>query len=331
VAGTLRIGTLGAARITPSALLRPARAVPGVEVVAVAARDAERAARFAARHDIPRVLPSYEALVSAPDVDAVYNPLPNSLHCEWTLRALQAGKHVLCEKPLAANAEEALRMAEEAQRRGRVLAEAFHWRYHRLAARMRQVIDGGEIGRVRRIEVTTCIPLVIPGDIRYRLDLAGGAVMDIGCYAINMARFLAGSEPEVLSAHARSSSPGVDRWMRAELAFPGDVAGRITCSLFSAQLLKLQALVEGDAGRLEVRNPLAPQFYNRLRVRNSSGVRSEHVGGEPSYTGQLRAFARWVQEGVPMPTDAMDAVANMRVIDAVYAAAGLPRRGDRAR
>jgi predicted dehydrogenase len=326
MAQRLRIGALGAARITPSALVRPARKLPDVELVAVAARDESRARVFAAKHGIPRVLPSYEALIEDPEIDAIYNPLPNGLHCEWTMRALEAGKHVLCEKPIASNEEQAQRMAEAAQRSDRILAEAFHWRYHPLAARMREVIDAGELGRVRRVEVSTCIPLPIPGDIRYRLDLAGGATMDIGCYAINIARFLAGAEPEVVSAEARLSSPRVDRWMRAELEFPGGVAGRVTGALFSAQLLKIQAVVEGESGRMQVFNPIAPGLYHRLRVTNSSGVRRERVPGGASYDYQLEAFANWVRDGEPMSSDADDAIRNMRVIDAIYEKSGLGRR-----
>src|SRR5512143_3841429 len=153
----LRIGILGAARIAPMALVRPARQVPEAAILAVAARDPVRAQKFAHTHGIARVHPSYDALLADPEIDAVYNPLPNSLHCEWTIRALEAGKHVLCEKPLASNAAEAERMAAVAQQTGRVLVEAFHWRYHPLAARMRAILDSGELGTLRHIETHFCI------------------------------------------------------------------------------------------------------------------------------------------------------------------------------
>ncbi len=323
----LRIGALGAARITPQALLRPARRVAGAEVVAVAARDPARARRFAARHRIPRVHASYAELLADPEIDAVYNPLPNGLHCEWTLRALEAGKHVLCEKPIAANADEAARMAEVAEKSGRVLDEAFHWRAHPLAARMKQIVDSGELGRVRHLEASLCVPFLLPGDIRYRFDLAGGATMDTGCYTVSVVRHLAGAEPEVERAEARLASPGVDRWMRAELRFPDGRSGRITCSLCSARLLSIRARVIGDAGRLDVLTPIMPHLYHRLLVEAGGRRRRERVPGESSYTHQLRAFVRHVREGVPMLSDAADAVANMRVIDAIYTRAGLPRRG----
>jgi predicted dehydrogenase len=324
----LRIGILGAARIAPMALVRPARALPETVVSAVAARDPQRARAFAAKHRIPRVFASYDALISDPELDAVYNPLPNALHCEWTLRALAAGKHVLCEKPIASNAAEAERMALAAEQSGRVLVEAFHWRYHPLAARMREVVASGVLGEIQRIEASMCIPLPLPGDIRYRFDLGGGATMDTGCYAINVVRFLAGAEPRVESAEVRRSSEHVDRWMRAELRFEDGRSGRVECSLFSARLLAVRARVLGSRGELDVLNPVAPHLFHRLRVRADGRTRSEAVAGEATYTHQLRAFVAHVRGAQRMSTDARDAVHNMRVIDAVYDRAGMRRRGN---
>jgi predicted dehydrogenase len=323
----LRIGILGAARIAPYGIIRPARLVAGAEIVAVAARDEQRARKFAAKHGIPRALGDYEALLADPEIDAVYNPLPNGLHCEWTLRALEAGKHVLCEKPLAANAEEAERMSAVAASTGRKLMEAFHWRYHPLADRMKQIVAGGSLGAVRRIEVRMCLPVPIPGDIRYRYDLAGGATMDMGCYTISILRFLAGAEPEVVSAKALLSSPDVDRAMRAEFRFADGCSGLIHCSMFSASLLSLGFRVTGDAGELSVFNPIAPQLFNRVKLRTASGTRTERVRGDASYTSQLQAFVAYVRGEASVPTDAAHGVANMQVIDAVYAAAGMKQRG----
>jgi predicted dehydrogenase len=155
MATPLRIGILGAARIAPMALLMPARSVGEVEISCVAARDPERARAFARKHGIPRVAPSYEAMISDASIDAVYNPLPNAMHAVWTTRALEAGKHVLCEKPFASNATEAQQVADVAAR------------YHPLAARMREIVEGGELGQVRHIEAEMCIPLPWPGNIRY--------------------------------------------------------------------------------------------------------------------------------------------------------------------
>jgi predicted dehydrogenase len=327
----LRIGVLGAARIVPTALVVPARSVPEVEIAAVAARDPERARAFASRHRIPRAVASYEALVDDPDIDAVYVPLPNALHCTWTLRALAAGKHVLCEKPLASNAAEAQEMAAAAARSRRVLMEAFHWRYHPLAARMVEIVAGGALGRVQRIETSMCVPLPLPGNIRYVYALGGGATMDTGSYAIHMLRHLAGAEPQVTRAEARLSSAAVDRCMDADFAFVDGRTGRMRCSIFSARLLDISARVVGDGGEMTVLNPVAPQYYHRLVVRTARGKRAERVEGRPTYEHQLRAFAAAVTTGGPVMTSAQDAIANMRVIDAVYQAAGLPLRGEARR
>ncbi len=323
----MRIGTLGAARITPTALIAPARDVDDVEVVAVAAREPERARAFATKHAIPRVHDSYDALIADPEIDAVYNPLPNSLHAIWTLRAIDAGKHVLCEKPFTSNAAEAEKVAAAAERSGLVVMEAFHYRYHPLAARMREVVTSGELGKVRHVETWMCVPIPLKGDIRYRLDLAGGATMDVGAYAVHMLRFLSGAEPEVVSARAKHSSPGVDRWMTADFRLPDGATGRMTCSMFSAALLRIGARVTGTEGEMRVFNPVGAHYYHRLKVKRRDGVTRERVGTGSTYLHQLRAFAAAVRDGTPFPTTPVDAVANMRVIDAVYRAAGMQPRG----
>ncbi|HYR96065.1 MAG TPA: Gfo/Idh/MocA family oxidoreductase [Candidatus Binatus sp.] len=320
--GPLRIGILGAARIAPMALVAPARRVREATVVAVAAREVERARRFADRHDIPGVHVSYEALLADPDVEAVYVPLPNSLHARWTVRAFEAGKHVLCEKPLAATVAEAEQMARAAARAGRVLMEAFHYRYHPLFTRLRAIIDAGEIGSVSHMEAHLCFPLLRPSDIRYRRDLAGGALMDAGCYTVHLLRHLAGAEPEVLQARGEWTRGGVDRCMEARLGFPDGRTARLTCSLFSAWLLRASATVQGSEGRLAVLNPFLPQIFHRLRVVNAAGRRVERVAGAATYDCQLRAFVAAVRDGATVPTGPADAIANMRAIEAIYAAAG---------
>jgi predicted dehydrogenase len=325
----IRVGTLGAARIAPAAIVRPARQVPEVEVVAVAARDRDRAEKFAAKHGIPRVFDDYESVIADPEIDAIYNPLPNALHAEWTERAIAAGKHVLCEKPFTANAAEAQRIADMAAQTDLVVMEAFHYRYHPVAARMREIAQSGELGELRRIETSMCIPLPLPKDIRYRYDLGGGAVMDTGCYAIHMNRLVAGSEPTVVSATARLAKPNVDRWMRAELRYSDGLSGTMTCALWSSSILKIAVKVTGDHGSLSVFNPTGPQMGYRMTVRTGGKRQRVKVDGakKPTYRYQLEAFTNAVLRDAPILTPPSDSVANMRVIDAIYEAAGLPRRG----
>ncbi|EUA24169.1 oxidoreductase, NAD-binding Rossmann fold family protein [Mycobacterium xenopi 3993] len=169
----MRIGVLGAARVAPLALINPAREQAHVVVAAVAARDVSRAEAFAAKHGISRVHDNYEALIADPEVDAVYNPLPNGLHGKWTRAALNAGKHVLCEKPFTANAAEAREIADLAAKSDRVVMEGFHYRYHPLSLRIEQIVASGELGKLQRVEAVLCFPLPKFSDIRYNYSLAG--------------------------------------------------------------------------------------------------------------------------------------------------------------
>ncbi|MGD0883005.1 MAG: Gfo/Idh/MocA family oxidoreductase [Acidimicrobiales bacterium] len=322
----VRIGILGAARIAPNGIVRPARTNDEAEVVVVAARDRSKAEAFASKHGIPRVADSYQAVIDDPGVDAIYNPLPNGLHAEWTRKAVAAGKHVLCEKPFTSNAAEARVVAAEAEQSGLVVMEAFHYRYHPMAKRAVEIISGGELGDLERVETALCFPLPRFSDIRYQLDLAGGATMDAGCYAVHMARTFGGGEPEVASARAKLHSEEVDRAMTGELLFPGGYPGKVTASMWSSSLLRLSARVWGSKGRITLINPLGPQMWHRLSVTAAGKTRRETFTHRHTYAFQLDAFCGAVLRGEPILTPPSDAVANMVVIDALYTAAGLHPR-----
>jgi predicted dehydrogenase len=322
----MQIGVLGAARIAPPALIKPAEENNDVVVAAVAARDVSRAQAFAAKHGIARVHDSYEALLADPDIDAIYNPLPNGLHGKWTRAALAAGKHVLCEKPFTANAAEAREIADVAAQSDRVVMEAFHYRYHPLALRIEEIIASGELGKLKHVEASLCFPLPKFSDIRYNYALAGGATMDAGCYPVHMVRTFGGSTPEVVSAHAKLRGPQIDRAMTAELRFADGHTGRIRCSMWSPRLLDFSAHVVGEQGEVRALNPLMPQIYHRLSIRSAAGKRVEHFPRRATYAYQLDAFAGAVLRGEPVKTTPEDAVENMTVIDAIYRAAGLPIR-----
>ena len=322
----LRIGVLGAAKIAPAAVIKPARKVGEVEVMAIAARDRVKAERFAAKHGIPTVHDSYQALIDDANIDAIYNPLPNGLHGRWTIAALESGKHVLCEKPFTANADEAEAVAAVADRSRRVVMEALHYRYHPLLDRILEIIRA-ELGTVRRVETWMIIPLPSRRDIRWQLDLAGGSTMDVGCYTIHLLRTLAGEEPEVVGAAARERTPGIDKWLQADMRFASGATGRVTASMLSPRLLSLGARVEGDKGELRVLNPYAAHYFSRLTVRINGKKRTEpRQSRDPTYLFQLRAFASAVLRGEPILTGPADSIANMRVIDAAYRAAGLEPR-----
>jgi predicted dehydrogenase len=322
----VQIGVLGAARIAPTALIKPAKTNADVVVAAVAARNVSRARAFAVKHGIARVHDSYEALIADPDLDAVYNPLPNGLHGRWTRAALAAGKHVLCEKPFTANAAEAREIAELAAKSDRVVMEAFHYRYHPLALRIEEIIASRELGKLERVEAALCFPLPNSSDIRYDYSLAGGATMDAGCYAVHMVRTFGGSTPEVVSAQPKLRDPRVDRAMTAEVRFAEGHTGRIRCSMWSPRLLEISAHVVGDQGELHALNPVLPQLYHRLSVRSSTGKRVERFPRRASYAYQLDAFVAAVLRGEPVKTTPEDAIENMIVVDAIYRTAGLPLR-----
>jgi predicted dehydrogenase len=191
---------------------------------------------------------------------------------------------------------------------------------------MREIVASGELGALREVRANVAFPLPRFSDIRYRADLAGGALMDAGCYPVHMVRLLAGAEPEVVSARAKLRGADVDRAMRAELRFPGGLTGRVSCSLWSSEILRVDAGAVGERGELRVLNPLAPQFWHRIAVRTAEGRRVEHLSRRPSYAYQLDAFAAAVLRGGPVLTDPADAIRTMTVIDAIYRAAGLAPR-----
>ena len=323
----IRIGVLGAAAIVPMALTKPAQAVPEAQIVALAARDPQRAQAFARKHHILRVHRTYSDLLADPEIDAIYNPLPNSLHAEWTIRALQAGKHVLCEKPFASNTQEAEEMARTARETGLVLSEAFAYRYHPLTSRVKEILASGELGRIRHIEAQFCFLLPSPKNIRFNYQLAGGALMDSGCYPVSLIRFLAEAEPRVESAQARLFSPQVDHKMSADLSFADGRTARLVCDMLSPRLFRSSLQVQGDSGILHVTNPYHPHWFHWLRVRGRNGSHSEHVRGENVYALQLRAFVKAIRGEQKLNTDPADAVNNMRVIDTIYEKAGLNKRG----
>jgi predicted dehydrogenase len=323
----IRIGVLGAAAIVPEALTRPARSVREAQIVAIAARDPKRAEVFARKHHIPRVHPTYSDLLADPDIDAIYNPLPNSLHAEWTIRALKAGKHVLCEKPFASNEQEAEKMATVARETGLILSEAFAYRYHPLTAKVKEIIASGDLGKIKHIDAQFCFLLPSPNNIRFKYELAGGALMDCGCYPVSLIRFLAEAEPAVERAEARLFAPQVDRKMSADLSFADGRTAHLVCDMLSPKLFRSLLKIEGDAGKLRVINPYHPHWFNWLSVRGRNGSHSEHVRGENVYALQLQAFIKAIYGEMELNTDPEDAIGNMRVIDGIYEKAGLKQRG----
>ncbi len=333
------MGTLGSSRISEPALIEPAASVPEVTVTAVAARDKSRADAFALRHGIPAAYGSYEDLLADPDIDAIYNPLPNSLHGPWTLKAIAAGKHVLCEKPFASNSGEAVQVADAAAASGLVVMEAMHYRYHPLTRRLSELV--AELGPVQHLQCWTSFAIENPGDIRYDYDLGGGALMDGGCYAIDCLRLLGAGEgqgePSVTGALADPCppSPGrgpeavADRSTAVRLAFPGGTTGWFESSFTMDGEFRADIHAICQDGQVRLENFIFPHRGRLVATRNGSVVADELGGGDSTYVGQLRAFAAAIAAGQgsdPVPTSAAHAVVTMRLIDDAYRAAGLASR-----
>jgi len=262
----LRIGALGAARITPEALLDPCRETGAARVTAVAARDRARAEVFAETHDIAKVYDSYEAVIADPEIDAIYNPLPISAHCEWTVKALEAGKPVLCEKSFASNAAEARLMHEKAEATGLVLMDAFHYRYHPVFARAIEIYQSGVLGDNISIDAVFQVAITDENDIRMRYDTAGGVTMDIGCYPLSWVRHLTGMEPIVVEAEAVVGPINVDVALRSRLTFDNGVTATTSGDMRVGVETKALLRVTGDTGEMIVTNPIAPQYGHNIHV-----------------------------------------------------------------
>lgn len=326
----LRWGLLGAARISPAAIVDPAREV-GNRLVAIAARERARAEAFARQYGVEAVHDSYESLIEACDVDAIYNPLPHGLHGYWNRRVLATGKHLLGEKPFAANGDEAIEIADMARASGVVVMEAFHYFYHPVTNRMRELVASGELGELRRVEASFTIPSPAADDLRWSLRLAGGATMDLGCYCVHALRSLAPwaeGEPSVVRARAivRDGLPEVDEQMDAELRFPSGIEGNARCNMAGVTRSATLRLI-GTRGEATATEFVEPHLDDRVIVQKDGREHTEHLGTRSTYRYQLDAFlAAVASEDRSVATDMDDAVANMRLIDQCYIAAGLPPR-----
>lgn len=324
----LRIGLLGTARISQLAVIQPAHHL-GARLVAVAARDRGRAEAWAAANGVERVVDTYQDLIHDPEVEAVYNPLPNSLHAPWNLVALQAGKHVLTEKPFAANAAEARQVHELASRSNRLVLEGFHYAHHPLFRRLLQLISDGTIGALRHFHVAMEMPAPAPDDLRWSWELAGGALMDLGCYCVHAIRAVAAAEggvPTLLQASAgeRAGLPRLDEWATLAFGLPSGAQASAVANMDGPWNFSMTAT--GTAGRLHIPNFIHVHDDDRLIITTSEGERTEHLGRTSTYTYQLARFAGAVRQGRTYPTSTADSVATMELIDACYRACGLPPR-----
>ena len=308
----VRWGILSTARINRK-LLAGAALSSEVDVVAVGSRDPARARTFADEHGIPTAYGSYEELLADPAVEAIYNPLPNTLHCEWSIRALEAGKHVLCEKPMSSSAAEVEEAFAAAERTGFLLTEAFMYRHHPQARRLEALVAEGAIGELRVIRSAFSYGLFDVGNIRLRTDVDGGALMDVGCYCVSGSRLL-GGEPESVFGRAYVGPTGTDWAFTGSLRFPGDVLALFDCATCLADRDELEAI--GSEGSLFLDDPwhcLKPV----IELRRGGGVERIEVEAANPYRLELDDLGRAIRMGSAPLLGRADAVAQARVIAAL--------------
>jgi D-xylose 1-dehydrogenase (NADP+, D-xylono-1,5-lactone-forming) len=324
MAERLRWGVLGAARVARRRVIPAIQASANGAVVALASRDLDKGRAVADELGIGRVHGSYEALLADPGVDAIYNPLPNALHAEWTVRAAAAGKAVLCEKPLAQDADAAAHVVEACVRCGVPLMEAFMYRFHPQNVRVRALLAQGAIGRVDLVRAGFCFRMdpLDPANVRLQRALAGGALLDVGCYAVNASRMVFGEEPRYATAWREYDERfGVDVALAGVLEYPGRRFATVDCS-FKAGYSGWY-MVLGSDGTIEVPRAFTPQLDDTVVViADAQGHRrAEHFAGVDQYRLMAESFAAAVLAGEPVPYAPDDAVCNMRAIDALARAA----------
>lgn len=319
--GTVRWGVISTAKIGAKAVNPAIQASSNGKLVAVASRDEARAEAFAEEHGIPNAYGSYQALLDDADIDAVYNPLPNSLHKEWTIRAAERGKHILCEKPLALNAAECREMEAAASANGVKLMEAFMYRFHPRTERVFEMMRSEAAGDLKQIRSTFTFLLDRPGDIRWDASLGGGALMDLGCYCVNVSRTLAGCEPVEVRAMANFADSGVDKQMAGTLRFEDGLLAHFDCAL-TMERTEVYHL-QGTGGHIRVLDAFLPGTEDAVieQFDTEDNLTPLPVSGADEYLLMVEHFADCIlNDGSPRYT-AEEAALNMRVIEALYESA----------
>lgn len=322
----IRIGLLGAARIADRAIIQPAALRSDVVIAAVAASSLEKAQAFARQFDIELALGSYDELLGRTDIDLIYNALPPSMHAEWSIKALQQGKHVLCEKPFAMDAEEAKAMVAAAENSGRLLIEAYHYRFHPVFAEVERLLKSGELGTIHTVRSNFSVRIAeTPGSLRHNVPLGGGALMDLGCYPLHWLRTLFASTPQILWANAICPKPQLDSSFELRLQFENGPLCYVGCAM-SEHLSRhhdASLYLEGDKAQLEVLNLVAPHQGHKLCLTKDGVAHESQIKGDTTYDHQLEHTLSCIKGETKPLTGGRDAIEQMQLIDDAYKAAGL--------
>ena len=314
----IRWGILSTARIADR-IVDGARGAENAQITAVGSRDLARARAWADERGIEHAYGSYEELLASPEIDAVYIPLPNSMHVEWSITALEAGKHVLCEKPLARDPGPVDRAFDVAEREGRVLMEAFMWRFHPQTEELVRLVRDGAIGDLRVIRAAFGFNLPWMENVRWSTALEGGALMDVGCYCISAARVISGAEPERVSGEQVLGGEGVDARFAGVLRFPGDVLATIDCGMDVHRRNQIE--VVGSEGTILVPSPWQTPLGARIELSRGDALEVLEPESVDPYTRELEEFGRAVSGGDAPRLGRADALGQARTIEALYRAA----------
>jgi D-xylose 1-dehydrogenase (NADP+, D-xylono-1,5-lactone-forming) len=315
---TLQWGLLSTARIN-DALILPLQTSKRNKLIAVASRSQDKAEAYASEKKIPRAYGSYEALLVDPEIDIIYNPLPNHLHADWTIRALEAGKHVLCEKPMALSLTEVDNISAAAGKSGKIVTEAYAYRSHPQTVRVREMIKSGKLGKIRLVFGSFTFIMTKQGDIRWDPEMGGGSLWDIGCYPLSFMRYVLGVEPVEVFGWQDTSPSGIDETFAAQLRFPGGVYAQLNCS-FKVPSHEFVEIV-GDEGTLSVPQPFNTRMKRALYLTQAGKTSSIEVKGPDPYAGEVEDLADSILLGKPAVVSLADSRANTAAILALLESA----------
>jgi xylose dehydrogenase (NAD/NADP) len=314
----LRWGLLSTAHIN-RAIIPPIRASNRSQLLAVASRSEEKASQYALTWGIPRFHSSYEALLADPEIDVIYNSLPNSLHAEWSIKAMQMGKHVLCEKPLATNTQDIDEMIRVSTETRKIITEAFMYRHHPQTLLVKEMVTNGDIGNLHLIRGSFCYFNTRPGDTRFDPALGGGSLWDIGCYPISYARFLTGTEPLEVFGHQVTSSTGIDLLFAGQMVFPDGIHAQFDSSFISPYKVEME--ITGEKGRITIPEPYKPGLKNTILLQQDSRTRVIRIKGQELYMGEIADMENAILDGKSTRINLQESKGNVTVIEALYCSA----------
>jgi xylose dehydrogenase (NAD/NADP) len=314
----LRWGLLSTARIT-KALRDPLRISKRNQLLAVASRSQAKADEFAHKNKVKRAYGSYASLLADPDIDVVYNPLPNHLHAEWTIKAVQAGKHVLCEKPLALSLAEVDAISAAAEKYGKVVAEAFMYRTHPQTLKAQEIVASGKLGKIKIVRGSYTYPGTDPDDYRWKPEMGGGGLWDVGCYPLSYTRALLGVEPLEVFGWQVTGPTGVDELFAAQLHFPDEVYAQFDCSVKIPYHVFME--IVGDQATLIIPNPFNPGAKETLYLTKAGKVETIVVKGTGAYISEVEDMADAILFGKPARVSLADSRANTAAILALFESA----------